>query len=241
VSLAGGFTIGGVIGAVATCAAIGHELYQYRVQVGTYEIEQMMSSKHDKNTVYCNPCQTLDAPSKGTSLVNVQLPPQDIREQKGCGDVEVPEVGLSGGCKAPPIDDAVGKLPIGCGGIPAELEIPDSGCLVYSFAQESENDNISIKTIEEILKDCKPGKETSGKTEQFEKVGGVQEAEQDFESLKLSNIRNIPKGKVGDLPDNRTVNVREDSSFGSPTLEIFHKITRKKIKIRYIDIIKFGT
>lgn len=136
VSLAGGFTIGGVISAVATCAAIGHELYQYRVQVGTYEIEQIMSSKHDKNTMYCNPCQTLDAPSKGTSLVNVPLPTEDIREQKGCGDVEVPEVGLSGGCNAPPIDDAVGKLPIGCGGIPAELEIPDSGCLVYSFARE---------------------------------------------------------------------------------------------------------
>ncbi len=163
VSLAGGFTIGGVISAVATCAAIGHELYQYRVQVGTYEIEQIMSSKHDKNTMYCNPCQTPDAPSKGTSLVNVQLPPQDIREQKGCGNVEVPEVGLSGGCNAPPIDDAVGKLPIGCGGIPAELKIPDFGCLVYSFAQEKtkQDEGVDSKVNRPKSEDAQaPGKPT---------------------------------------------------------------------------------
>ncbi|MGC2310233.1 MAG: hypothetical protein WA432_01270 [Candidatus Babeliaceae bacterium] len=89
------------------------------------------------------------------------------------------------------------------------------------------------KTVEDILKGAKQGRKTKGKTKQFEKPGGYKEALEDFESLAPKDVKNIPTGKVGVLPDGRRVNVRTQSDEGRPTLEIQDGNSDKKIKIRY--------
>ena len=55
----------------------------------------------------------------------------------------------------------------------------------------------------------------------------------DFNSMGVQNVRDIPGGKVGTLPDGRTVNVRTKSSDGRPTLEIYDG--KNSTKIRYED------
>lgn len=84
-----------------------------------------------------------------------------------------------------------------------------------------------------MLETATPGRDTKGRTTQYEKNGGYQKAMDGFNSLDVRNIRDLPngKGKVGELPDGRTINVRNGSSEGSPTLEILEG--KNKIKIRY--------
>lgn len=87
-------------------------------------------------------------------------------------------------------------------------------------------------TVEDILRDAKPG-EKKRSAKQFEKSGGLDKALEDFESLTLTDIKDIDKGKVGKLSDDIMVNVRSDSSAHKPTLEIYNEKTGKSIKIRY--------
>lgn len=93
------------------------------------------------------------------------------------------------------------------------------------------------KQINDIIRDSAPGRETStNKTRQFEKKGDYQQALDDFGRLDKTNIRDRLKGdggKIADLPDGRTVNVRPDSSGDIPTLEIYDHVTDTSIKIRY--------
>lgn len=91
------------------------------------------------------------------------------------------------------------------------------------------------KTPEEIIKESKPGKETSGKTKQYEKPGDFNTALQDFYGLGLSLIKDISIGKMGILPDGRKVIVRTRSKDSRPTLEIQNPKNGRKIKIRYGD------
>ncbi len=98
---------------------------------------------------------------------------------------------------------------------------------------ESKPKDKKPKTIEEIAREATPGRKTQGKTKQYEKPGGFEEALEDFESLGPTNIKDIPTGKKGDLPDGRTANVRSKSDDTRPTLEVLNRINGKKIKIRY--------
>ena len=76
-----------------------------------------------------------------------------------------------------------------------------------------------------------------GRTKQFEKTGDFGNAVEDFDKMGLSDVKDKSNGekiiKVGTLPDGRTVNVRNDSKDGRPTLEYKKNGTRNKIKIRY--------
>ena len=65
-----------------------------------------------------------------------------------------------------------------------------------------------------MLETATPGRDTKGRTTQYEKNGGYQKAMDGFNSLDVRNI-----------------NVRNGSSEGSPTLEILEG--KNKIKIRY--------
>lgn len=89
----------------------------------------------------------------------------------------------------------------------------------------------SIKSVDEILEGSNPGRATKGKATQYEKTGGFDQALDDFNSMGVTNVKDIPGGKVEKLPDGRTVNVRNKSSDGRPTLEIYDG--KKSIKIRY--------
>jgi len=221
------------VGALVTCATISHELYRYRVQINTGDIERALSSSN------VHPSQAIEAPSRGGAHVYPAELPERI-ENRGCGYTDQSAF-IATGCGRTPQHLVIPALPIGCGGKPAELEnrVTVIGCfpdlVVSAFAQESGQEITPKKTIEDLAKECKPGKETKGKSRQYEKDGGFEQAEQDFETLGPSNVRPIPTGKAGTLPDGRTVNVRTESSFETPTLEVLNKKTGRKIKIRYID------
>lgn len=87
--------------------------------------------------------------------------------------------------------------------------------------------------IDELIGSSTPGEKTKGKSTLYEREGGLNAANKEFDSLKPSNVREIEGGRVGTLPDGRTVNVRSGSSDGRPTLEI--QKGKNKTKFRYND------
>jgi len=87
------------------------------------------------------------------------------------------------------------------------------------------------KSVDDVLEDAEPGRKTKGKAKQWEKEGGYDEALKDFEDLGVKDVKDIPGGKTGKLPDGRKINVRNKSSDGRPTLEI--QDPKGSIKIRY--------
>ena len=86
-----------------------------------------------------------------------------------------------------------------------------------------------------------PGDPTAGPTEQWDKGGGLAEAEKDFDALQPKDVKTYPDGmKVGTLPDGRTVKLRprsgRQSEDGPPTIEIENDgylRGARKIKVRY--------
>ena len=89
----------------------------------------------------------------------------------------------------------------------------------------------TVKASNSVFKNAIPGRVTKGKSTQWEKSGGYNQAVDDFNSLEVQNTRDIPGGKIGTLSDGRTVNVRIKSSDGRPTLEIYDG--KNSTKIRY--------
>ncbi len=61
--------------------------------------------------------------------------------------------------------------------------------------------------------------------------GDFDTANTDFDNLNPTDVTEIPGGRVGTLPDGRTVVVRPDSKDGRPTVEI--QDGRNRIKVRY--------
>lgn len=86
-------------------------------------------------------------------------------------------------------------------------------------------------------------RETKRKTSIYRKDGGIEKANKDFDKMKPKNIKEIKDAdgnivvREGELPDGRTVKVRNKSSDGSPTVEINKTNTkgkeRKQKEIRY--------
>ncbi|OOK94408.1 hypothetical protein B0B36_22500 [Pseudomonas syringae pv. actinidifoliorum] len=52
-----------------------------------------------------------------------------------------------------------------------------------------------------------------------------------FDNMNPSDVKNIPDGRAGILPDGRKIVVRPDSSDGRPALEI--QSGRNRVKVRY--------
>ena len=124
----------------------------------------------------------------------------------------------------------------------AKPEINVEGCNNRGPGHEPDNDNDDDDEDEDlsdrinselakILAEASQGDKTKGQSKIYEKSGGFSDAQRDFNRLKLSNVRNIDKGKIGVLRDGRKVNVRSWSKDRRPTLEIAKG--RKRIKIRY--------
>lgn len=75
------------------------------------------------------------------------------------------------------------------------------------------------------------GRETKGRTKQWEKDGGTDEANRDFDAKDPQGVTPLPDGgRRGTLPDGRQINVRPDSSDGRPTLEIQNGKNRDKVR-----------
>lgn len=92
-------------------------------------------------------------------------------------------------------------------------------------------------SIEDLKKNSNPGRKTNGKSEQWERPGGLGQATEDFDVRVSGKTTDFPGGKAGKLPDGRKINVREDSTDGRPTLEVVEKIGKynKHTKFRYDD------
>jgi len=87
------------------------------------------------------------------------------------------------------------------------------------------------KSLDDIIKKSTPLPKKGGGTQQYKNSGGFNQANKDFDSLRLENIRSISLhggdvGRVGLLPDGRKVVVRPRGSLNrldfnsQPTLEI---------------------
>ncbi|MFW5438874.1 hypothetical protein ACNPIS_31455, partial [Paenibacillus apiarius] len=132
--------------------------------------------------------------------------------------ISAPRVGGGGGYSRPA---NVGRGPAG-----AKIEIPKNAEQFYKSVLDKglkSNKGMSkfiTKTVDDLIAESTPGRATKGRATQLEKPGGFEKAVDDFNALNLSNVKNIPGGKTGVLPDGRKVNVRTDSSDGRPTLEI---------------------
>ncbi|MDB5153421.1 MAG: filamentous hemagglutinin [Mucilaginibacter sp.] len=88
---------------------------------------------------------------------------------------------------------------------------------------------LSQKTVDEILKDAQPGRETKGRVKQYEKEGGKDQADEDFDDVvDPTTVKPIPGGRRGQTNDGTNVNVREGSPDGRPTLEVQNKNPIKK-------------
>ncbi|WP_078552216.1 hypothetical protein [Bacillus alkalicellulosilyticus] len=111
-----------------------------------------------------------------------------------------------------------------------KTQLTDKRSTDVNSAQTSKN-KVKGKNVDDILKDATTGRATKGRATQYDKSGGYNQAMDDFNNMGVTNIREIPNGRVGTLPDGRTVSVRNKSSDGRPTLEIFDG--KNSIKIRY--------
>jgi RHS repeat-associated protein len=76
-----------------------------------------------------------------------------------------------------------------------------------------------------------PGRETKGRTTQWEKPGDMSTADKDFDDKGPTDVRELPNGgRTGTLSDGRTITVRPTSTDGRPTLEIQDGKNRHKVR-----------
>jgi hypothetical protein len=91
-------------------------------------------------------------------------------------------------------------------------------------------------TVEDIVQEATrtvPDRLRKNRAAQYQKPGGIAEANADFDRLRPAGVVNKGEGiRVGKLPDGRTAVVRGRSLEGSPTLEIQGE--SEPIKIRFV-------
>lgn len=94
------------------------------------------------------------------------------------------------------------------------------------------NNVYAVPSGEPPVPGATPGRPTSGRTSQWESSGGFDQANEDFDHLNPTDVRDYGNGvRVGTLPDGRSVVVRPTSSGERrPTLEIQGP---RPIKVRY--------
>ncbi len=108
---------------------------------------------------------------------------------------------------------------------------------IYKSTAKSKSKEVQEK-IDDILKDSKAGRETKGPSDQYLKKGGLDQANKDYDELAPNDSKEFNTaagpGRRGTLDDGSDVNVRPNSTYGTPTLEI-QLPNGRKIKIRYGD------
>lgn len=97
--------------------------------------------------------------------------------------------------------------------------------------EEKGQQDTKATSVDDLMSSSAKGRETTGRSKLFERTGGVDAANKEFDSLNPTEIKEIKGGRVGKLPDGRNVIVREESSDGRPTLEI--QSGKNRIKFRY--------
>lgn len=97
--------------------------------------------------------------------------------------------------------------------------------------EEKGQHDTKATSVDDLMSSSAKGRETTGRSKLFERTGGMDAANKEFDSLNPTEIKEIKGGRVGKLPDGRNVIVREESSDGRPTLEI--QSGKNRIKFRY--------
>ena len=91
--------------------------------------------------------------------------------------------------------------------------------------------------VDDLIDGAQRLPDTRGKTKLFKKSGGFSQANRDFDSLELTDVRKIETsygpGRVGTDANGNNVVVRPGSSDGRPTLQINHSGTSRRTEIRY--------
>ena len=87
------------------------------------------------------------------------------------------------------------------------------------------------RTVDDLILDSKPGKPTKGRAKNYERSGGMDQANKEFDGLNPADVKEIPGGRTGKLEDGRTVVVRDHSDDGRPTLEV--QDGKNRTKFRY--------
>lgn len=121
----------------------------------------------------------------------------------------------------------IGAQPVGCGGALCELNSTDeNGDGIREPTPQPKGESVPP------VPGAKPGRETKGRTTQWEKPGGAAQADTDFDGLNPHGVDTLPNGgRKGTLPNGQTVIVRPTSTDGRPTLEI--QDGKKRTKVRY--------
>jgi len=90
-------------------------------------------------------------------------------------------------------------------------------------------------TIDDVLANAVHTNTTRTGVQNFQASGGAAAARRHFDALNPTNVRTTSNGRIiGDLPGGNTVNIHPGTSVGgAPTLEIFVRSTRTRLKIRY--------
>ncbi|MBT0721501.1 hypothetical protein HGT70_09415 [Rosenbergiella collisarenosi] len=86
-------------------------------------------------------------------------------------------------------------------------------------------------SVDELILTSAKGRKTSGRSKLFDRAGNIDVANKEFNALSPVNIRDIDRGRAGELLDGRTIIVRDKSTDGRPTLEI--QDGKRRIKFRY--------
>lgn len=111
-------------------------------------------------------------------------------------------------------------------GTPNGIEPPDDD----KPKKESKDKETSV---DGLIATSQVGRKTTGRSKQYERTGGSEATNREFDALSPTDVKEIPTGRVGKLPDGSTVIVRTKSSDGRPTVEI--QYGNKQIKFRYED------
>ncbi|HGB8068126.1 TPA: RHS repeat-associated core domain-containing protein, partial [Salmonella enterica subsp. enterica serovar Enteritidis] len=100
----------------------------------------------------------------------------------------------------------------------------DSGHGVSGAEDNESGSDSDATTVDDLIATSSKGEQTTGRSRLYERPGGIDEANKDFDNLSPSDVKDIDNnyvtGRVGTLPDGRTVIVRDGSSDGRPTLEV---------------------
>ncbi|SMO71415.1 hypothetical protein SAMN06265350_10719 [Solitalea koreensis] len=93
-------------------------------------------------------------------------------------------------------------------------------------------DHLTKLTVDELVDGLEKIKIKNQKDNDFYKSpGGKVQADKDFDSLGPTDVKPIPGGRTGKLPDGTPINVRDRSTDGRPTVEV--QRPGNKVKIRY--------
>ncbi|MCL2610381.1 MAG: hypothetical protein FWE02_01755 [Defluviitaleaceae bacterium] len=109
---------------------------------------------------------------------------------------------------------ALARLMDATHGIALASSMAEAGELEGAVGAEETSENTEEKAkegetatdpIEDILKDAIPGRDTKGKTRQYDKKGNFEDTSKDFDSLNPTDVKNInslnSKVRTGKLPD----------------------------------------